>query len=147
MKRSTQLNVFRLMAAALICTQLAVSTASAQQRSTPPEVRENRAVWTAVGAGAGFGLGVYAGFLLFDDALCSDRKVWTTAILSAIAGGVVGNLLARQSRDPVAPAVRPLTVDPQWQGRLRIGDVRTTLASSPGSRLAPVECCAEKMAR
>ena len=51
------------------------STAAAQGRAFKP-------IWTAVGAGAGFGLGVWVGLTKFDDAIDSDRKVWTTATAS-----------------------------------------------------------------
>jgi hypothetical protein len=41
------------------------------------------------GGGGGFVIGLIAGLAVFDDATNSDRKVWTTALLSA-AGGAVG---------------------------------------------------------
>ncbi|HSC26681.1 MAG TPA: hypothetical protein VLD67_05375 [Vicinamibacterales bacterium] len=68
-------------------------------------------LWTVVGAGAGFGIGLWAGLTAFDDAIDSDRKVWTTAILSGVAGGVVGYFIGR--RRDAAPrtstATRPAT--------------------------------------
>jgi hypothetical protein len=54
-----------------------------------------RVIWTAIGAGAGFAAGVFIGLNKFDDALYADRKIWTTAIVSAAAGGVAGALLSR----------------------------------------------------
>ena len=54
-----------------------------------------RVIWTAIGAGAGFAAGVFIGLNKFDDALYSDRKVWTAAIVGAAAGGVAGALLSR----------------------------------------------------
>jgi len=68
-----------------------------------------RVLWTVVGAGAGFAAGVFIGLNKFDDALYSDRKVWTSAIVGAAAGGVAGALLSRNigRSVPVATAVRP----------------------------------------
>ena len=56
----------------------------------------NHAVrWTVVGAGAGFGVGLTTGLAAFDDAIDSDRKVWTTAIVGAAVGGTIGYLVGR----------------------------------------------------
>ena len=52
-------------------------------------------VWTLVGIGAGFGAGVFLGLHAFDDAINSDRKVWTSAIVGAAAGGLAAGLLSR----------------------------------------------------
>lgn len=52
-------------------------------------------LWTAVGAGAGFGIGMLVGLTAFDDAINSDRKVWTTAVAGAAAGGALGFFLSR----------------------------------------------------
>jgi hypothetical protein len=54
-----------------------------------------RVVWTLVGIGAGFGAGLFIGLNAFDDAVNSDRKVWTSAIVGAAAGGLAGGLLSR----------------------------------------------------
>lgn len=54
-----------------------------------------RVAWTAAGAGAGFGAGIWVGFMLFDDARYAERKIWTTAIVGAVTGGVIANLLSR----------------------------------------------------
>ena len=68
-----------------------------------------RVLWTVVGAGAGFAAGVFIGLNKFDDALYSDRKVWTSAIVGAAAGGVAGALLSRTigRSVPVTRAVNP----------------------------------------
>jgi Na+/H+ antiporter NhaA len=55
-------------------------------------------LWTSVGAGTGFGLGLFAGLTAFDDAINSDRKVWTSAIVGAAAGGTLGYLISRARR-------------------------------------------------
>jgi hypothetical protein len=66
----------------------------------------SRAAWTAVGAGAGFGIGVWAGLSAFDDAVNSDRKVWTSAIVGAGAGAVAGYLVGRARDDRPNPSIR-----------------------------------------
>jgi hypothetical protein len=51
--------------------------------------------WTVIGTAAGFGVGFWAGFGAFDEAINSDQKIWTTAIVGAAAGGLVGYLVDR----------------------------------------------------
>ena len=68
----------------------------------------SRAIWTAAGAGGGFGVGVWAGLSAFDDAINSDRKVWTTAVVGAGAGAVAGYLIGR-ARDAGAHPSRRRT--------------------------------------
>jgi hypothetical protein len=60
--------------------------------------------WTVVGAGAGFGIGLWAGLTAFDDAINSDRKVWTSALVGAAIGGVGGYLISR-ALGPKGPQV------------------------------------------
>lgn len=72
-----------------------------------------RVVWTLVGIGAGFGAGLFIGLHAFDDAVNSDRKVWTSAIVGAAAGGLAGGLLSKNvGRDPLVktPATNALKV-------------------------------------
>jgi len=92
----------------LLCILLTGSIAHADDGSAQQQ-RSFRPVWTVVGAGAGFGLGVWAGLTKFDDAINSDRKVWTTAIVSAAAGGVLGFLIDRHRARRPAPAAAPPT--------------------------------------
>ena len=54
-----------------------------------------RVAWTLVGIGAGFAAGSFIGLSAFDDAINSDRKVWTSAIVGAAAGGLAGGLISR----------------------------------------------------
>ena len=56
------------------------------------------ALWTVVGAGAGFGCGLLIGLTAFDDAIESERKIWTTALASGAAGGAIGYLVSRAGR-------------------------------------------------
>ena len=68
--------------------------------------------WTAIGAGAGFGIGLWAGLTAFDDAINSDRKVWTTALVGAGVGAVAGYFIGRAirgQRTGVQPQVTTLT--------------------------------------
>jgi len=81
---------------------------SGREQAAPPTKSRSttkRVVWTVIGAGAGFAAGVFIGLNRFDDAINSDRKVWTTAIVGAIGGGVAGGLLSRNVG--MAPAVAP----------------------------------------
>ena len=65
-----------------------------------------RVVWTLVGIGAGFGAGLLIGLNAFDDAINSDRKVWTSALVGAAAGGLAGGLLSKNvGRAPSAAAM------------------------------------------
>jgi hypothetical protein len=61
--------------------------------------------WTAVGAGAGFGVGLWAGLTAFDDAIDSDRKVWTSAIVGAAVGGTLAFFVARSRRGGPSPSI------------------------------------------
>ena len=67
------------------------STAVAPKASSSTK----RVVWTLVGIGAGFGAGLFIGLNAFDDAINSDQKVWTSALVGAAAGGLAGGLLSR----------------------------------------------------
>lgn len=65
-------------------------------------------LWTAVAAGAGFAAGMFVGLTVFDDAINSDRKVWTTAVAGAAAGGALGYFLSRgRAKGGTSPALGP----------------------------------------
>jgi len=71
-----------------------------------------------VGIGAGFAIGILAGLQAFDESINSDQKVWTTAILSAAAGGVAGWAVAHHLDKPSNSDLRlDHTADPpiSWQ--------------------------------
>jgi len=68
------------------------------RRSPPaPNSTTKRVAWTLVGIGAGFAAGVFIGLSAFDDAINSDRKVWTSAIVGAAAGGLTAGLISRNA--------------------------------------------------
>lgn len=77
-----------------------ITMATPAQAQRPARGGGRTAAWTAVGAGAGFGIGLWAGLTAFDDAIDSDRKVWTSAIVGAAAGGTLAYLLSRARRQP-----------------------------------------------
>lgn len=80
----------------LILLQVPLAAEGRDTQSAPRKSgNTKRVIWTIVGAGAGFAAGVFIGLNKFDDAINSDRKVWTTAIVGAIGGGVAGALLSR----------------------------------------------------
>jgi hypothetical protein len=67
-------------------------------QQTAPQSGEShnyRTLFTLAGGGGGFTVGLVAGLAAFDDATNSDRKVWTTAALSAVGGAVGGYFLGR----------------------------------------------------
>jgi hypothetical protein len=69
------------------------------------------------GGGAGFAIGLFGGLAAFDDATNSDRKVWTTAILSAAGGAVGGYFLGRaldKRRNTATVRSTPATYDGNW---------------------------------
>jgi hypothetical protein len=87
-----------LALAALFLIKVPLATAGeARDSSTRAKVSSTtkRTVWTIVGAGGGFVAGMLIGFQNFDDAVNSDRKIWTCALVGAAAGGVAGNLFSR----------------------------------------------------
>jgi hypothetical protein len=91
----------------LVAGLLAASTPASADTAAAAQSRGIRPIWTAVGAGAGFGLGAWIGLTVFDDAIHSDRKVWTTAIVSAAVGGVLGFLVDRQQARSANPSQSP----------------------------------------
>jgi len=89
-------------------------------QAQPPQSPSNHAVlWTIVGSGAGFGIGLTAGLAAFDDAINSDRKVWTSAIVGAAVGGTVGYLIGRRHHRQPLTASRAV---PTRQPGVTLGD-------------------------
>jgi hypothetical protein len=84
----------RMIAGALLVL-LARNPVYSQTPAAPKESHKYRTIFTISGAGGGFALGVFAGLAAFDDSVNSDRKVWTTALLSAAGGAVGGYFIGR----------------------------------------------------
>jgi hypothetical protein len=110
---------------------------NAEQGSATAQSRGFKPIWTAVGAGAGFGLGVWAGLSKFDQAIDSDRKVWATAIVCAAAGGVIGFLVDRRQAhghpSAIAQPVTAIARPSSWQQA-----VYGSATASPSLRLPTV---------
>jgi ABC-type Fe3+-siderophore transport system permease subunit len=107
---------------------------SSAQAQPAPSAEGRTALWTSVGAGAGFGVGLWAGLTAYDDAINSDRKVWTSAIIGAAAGGTLAYLLTRARRHP-SPSRKVTAAGPSGSPLLTIpplseGDVRALAAST-----------------
>ena len=100
----------------VVGVMVALGSVSVTQAQSRREV-----VWTISGAGAGFGVGLWAGLSAFDDAVNSDRKVWTSAIVGAGVGAVAGYVIGRARSDQS----RPSTVAKDAQrGRREVADRR-----------------------
>ena len=83
----------------IVCSVLVLFTCgwAFGQQSAPKsgESHKYQTIFTLSGAGGGFTVGLFAGLAAFDDAINSDRKVWTTAALSAVGGAFAGYFLGR----------------------------------------------------
>lgn len=110
--------------------------ADAQSGSSPSS--KGRVIGTIVGAAGGFVLGLFAGLNWFDDAIDSDRKVWTTAIAFSAAAGVGGYFIGRAADSPARPATGASPIVPgrrPWPSRWTAAKPEAPL----GSRLESVE--------
>jgi hypothetical protein len=88
-----------ILAMLIVCSIAVQSFADDKPRSTGARVG-----WTLAGAGMGFGLGMYVGFQKFDQATYAERKITTTAVSFAAAGGLIAFLLTRNKGEkPAAP--------------------------------------------
>lgn len=96
----------RLLSLSLAPLMAFGSVAQAQAQTPTPSARSNRStvVWTIAGAGAGFGIGLSTGLNKYDDAIDSDRKVWTSAVVGAAIGAAGGYLIARLRNSRSRPA-------------------------------------------
>jgi len=111
-----------LAAAAILTVFLAGSAAPAYAdepnppptRSTQP-ARRHRALWTTIGIGGGYVVGMLMGMNKFDDSTNSSKKVWWSAIAGAVAGGTAAYLLTDRAAPtgiaaPKAPGGNPQSV-------------------------------------
>lgn len=97
------LPMFRSIVVSFIVALSSVSVAQAQSRG--------EVLWTVAGAGAGFGVGLWAGLSAFDDAVNSDRKVWTSAIVSGGIGAVAGYLIGRSRTNHSHPSTTTSVIE------------------------------------
>jgi hypothetical protein len=120
---------------------------SQQPAPRTAESHKYRVIFTIAGAGGGYTAGVFAGIAAFDDAVNSDRKVWTTALIMAAGGAIGGYFLGRaldKSRSPKgggSPAVTPWVRDEfdQSLARAKPGSMRTSPpAAEPGISTEPL---------
>jgi hypothetical protein len=96
-----------LMALVAVSTVVSADEGAANRAAA----RSTRPIWTFVGIGAGFGTGLWAGLTAFDDSINSDRKVWTSAIIGAAAGGILGYVVDRhRAKSGASPARQPALV-------------------------------------
>ena len=137
--------MLRMLCGFLVITTLAAPAfadtgrerGQSRDSSAASNATRKRVIWTVIGAGAGFAAGVYLGFAKFDDATYAERKIWTSAIVGAAAGGVAGALLSRnRGRSvPMSEASRATVVSPwssdnvSWSEAVR-GPSPTTLYKS-----------------
>jgi hypothetical protein len=107
--------VLSLTLAAVIGFGPATHAQSPAPKSPPAKTTgRSTAVWTIAGAGAGFGLGLTAGLNKYDDAINSDRKVWTSAVVGAAIGAAGGYLISRlRNRRPRPASVTKYPSDPK----------------------------------
>lgn len=84
---------------ALCCT---TSTAYAQQARPSSAGTRGRVLGAVIGAAAGFGAGLLIGLAAYDDAVNSERKIWTLTVVTTAAGAgagyAIGARLARGTK-------------------------------------------------
>lgn len=104
----------RMLVTSWIVVLISGPVAQAQGRTAGN--RRAVVLWTVSGAGAGFGVGAWAGLTAFDDAVNSDRKVWTSAIVGTGVGALAGYLIGRSlgARDR-APSTTPTSPTQQFR--------------------------------
>ena len=83
----------------IVVTALVLLTAgesfAQQPAALPGPSHKCRTILTPAGAAGGFAAGLFIGLSKFDDAINSEQKVTTTALIGAAGGGVGGYFLGR----------------------------------------------------
>jgi hypothetical protein len=69
--------------------------------------------WTLIGAAAGAAAGFGLGFRWYDDAVYSERKIWSSTVLGGGVGGAIGFGIGRWRAHRPAPA--PATAPSLWR--------------------------------
>ena len=80
----------------IVMILLVLVTFSSILRADDPQPKKKGHLWLIpVLAGGAFAAGTFVGLSAFDDAVNSDQKVWTTATLFGVGGGIAGWLIGR----------------------------------------------------
>ena len=102
----------------IVLVLLTANAAFAQQpAASPAPSHKYRAIFTPTCAAGGFAAGLFIGLAKFDDAVNSEKKVTTTALIGAAGGGVGGYFLGRaldkhRDRSRAQPVTRSLDMSP-----------------------------------
>ncbi len=107
---------------------------------SPTSSRKNsfqyRTLLPFAGAGGGLALGLLAGMAAYDDAMHSDRKVWTLAAITggggAIGGYFLGRALDLRSGDSSPKITRQLPE--KWERSLRFHGRIPWMSASPDTK-------------
>ena len=122
----------------LFCT---TSTAYAQQARPSAAWSRGRVLGTVIGAAAGFGAGLLIGLAAYDDAVNSERKIWTlTAVTTAAgagAGYAIGAGLTRRAKSSPAAADRLATSHTRLAAGVRLRRPPTVAAPPFRTLFAP----------
>lgn len=118
-----------ILASVLALPQPAFAQGANTAPATPgPPTRSasaaKRAAWAFIGAGLGFGAGLMFGLNRFDDAINSDRKVWTSALVGAAIGGVAGGVFSGDVKPSFVPKKQPTFEVPVEFSRMRFAQPR-----------------------
>jgi hypothetical protein len=130
--------------ALLLVLGCTTSTAYAQQARPSAAGTRGRVLGTVIGAAAGFGAGLLIGLAAYDDAVNSERKIWTlTAVTTAAAAGAgyaIGAGLTRRAKSSPAAADRLAASHTSLAPGVRLR--RPTTAPAPPFRtlFAPSSC-------